>query len=179
VNTRIKLTEAGEIRDIFFNFVDREKQNKLVEEKISVIEEHIKNLQIAEAEIELYELAEMPTLKVYESEYLDIKNKLKDAKSILFDIDRNIKFEIEKVNHNISTMEEEKIGYLEKQRNLQKVYKQSIDYLEKIVLYHPYTTFRYDIHKLQGDIYVKMGMINSSKNAYEEADKYINRRKEY
>lgn len=179
VNTRIKLTEAGEIRDIFFNFVDREKQNKLVEEKISVIEEHIKNLQIAEAESELYELAEMPTLKVYESEYLDIKSKLKDAKSILFDIDRNIKFEIEKVNHNISTMEDEKIGYLEKQRNLQKVYKQSIDYLEKIVLYHPYTTFRYDIHKLQGDIYVKMGMINSSKNAYEEADKYIDRRKEY
>lgn len=179
INTRIKLTEAGEIRDIFFDFVDREEQNKLVEEKISIIEEHIKNLEITEAENKLYQLAEMPTLKVYESEYLEIKSKLKDAKSILFDIDRNIKFEIEKVNQNISTMEDKKIGYLEKQRNLQKVYKQSIDYLEKIVLYHPYTTFRYDIHKLQGDIYVKMGMINSSKNAYEEAEKYINRRKEY
>lgn len=179
INTRIRLTEAGEVRDVFFEFVNREEQNKLVEDKINTIENYIKNLEIANAEIKLYELSEMPTLKTYEREYLDIKSKLKDAKSILFDIDRNIKFEIEKVNQNIKEIENKKIGYLEKQRSSQKIYKQSIDYLEKVILYHPYTTFRYDIHRLQGDIYVKMGMVNSSKNAYEEAEKYANRRKEY
>jgi hypothetical protein len=30
---------------------------------------------------------------------------------------------------------------------------------------------------LQGDIYTKLGMVNSSKNSYEEAKKYVNRRK--
>ncbi len=179
ISTKIKLTEAGEIRDIIFDFVNREEQNKLVEEKIAKIEEHIKNLEIADAEAELFQLAEMKTLKAYEVEYLEIKDKLKDAKKILFDIDRNIKFEIEKVKQNIFSAEGEKVGYLEKQRKLQNVYKQSIDYLEKMILYHPYTTFRYDIHMLQGDVYNKMGMINSSKNAYEEAEKYVNRRKEY
>ncbi len=179
ISTKIKLTEAGEIRDIIFDFVNREEQNRLVEEKIKKIEEHIKNLEITDAEIELFQLAEMKTLKAFEVEYLEIKDKLKDAKKILFDIDRNIKFEIEKVKQNIFSAEGEKIGYLEKQRKLQNVYKQSIDYLEKMILYHPYTTFRYDIHMLQGDIYNKMGMINSSKNAYEEAEKFVNRRKEY
>lgn len=179
VTTKIKISEAGEIRDITIEFVNREEQNKLVEEKINEIEEAIKNLEIATAEEELYELSEMKTLKAYESDYLNIKTKLKDAKKILFDIDRNIKFEIEKVKQNILAAENEKMGYLEKERKLQKVYKQSIDYLEKMVLYHPYTTFRYDIHTLQGDIYIKMGMINSSKNAYEKAKEYLNRRKEY
>lgn len=176
VRKTISLTEPGEIRDFNFEYINVTEQNRYVNDKIALINEHIKNLKIVEAEEELYKLSSSKYLKSYESDYIAVRKKLKKAKRELFEIDRNIKKEIEKVRINIDSVEDEDNGYLEKQRKLQDVYKQSIDYLEKIVLYRPYTTYRTDIHNLQGDIYIKMGMINSSKNAYEEAKKYRNRR---
>jgi hypothetical protein len=120
----------------------------------------------------------MKSLKSYEKDYLEIKGKLKSAKLRLFDIDRSIKFEIEKVKENIKKSEASKVGYVEKNKNLTKLYKESVDYLEKIILSHPYTTYRYDVNILQSDIYAKLGMPNSAKNAMEEAKKYEGRRKE-
>ena len=176
VRTQIKLTEAGEIRDVFIEFLSIEQQNKLVKDKIEKIKELIANLEIADAEEVLYELSKVKQLKSYEHEYTTIKNDLKKAKATLFGIDRGIKLEIEKIKVNMEVAEDKDIGYLEKKRYLQKVYKQSIDRLEKVVLVHPYTTFRTDILTLQGDIYTKLGMINNSKSSYQEAKKYINRR---
>lgn len=178
LNTKIKLTEAGEIRDIFLEFINIEEQNKEVKTKTDKIKTYIKDLKITEAEELLKELSQIKPLKSYEEEYLDIKNKLQNAKLKLFDIDRSIKFEIEKVKDNLKKDENSKLGYVEKNKNLNKLYKESLDYLEKITLSHPYTTYRYDIHMLQSDIYTKMGMPNSSKNSIEEAKKYENRRKE-
>ena len=178
ITVKIKLTEAGEIRDIIFDFVNIEEQNKMVKSKISTINSDIRELKIAEAEESLNELANMKSLKSYEKDYLEIKGKLKSAKLRLFDIDRSIKFEIEKVKENIRKSEASKVGYIEKNKNLTKLYKESVDYLEKIILSHPYTTYRYDVNILQSDIYAKLGMPNSAKNAMEEAKKYEGRRKE-
>ncbi|TDT69772.1 carboxypeptidase-like protein [Hypnocyclicus thermotrophus] len=177
VRTQLKLTEAGEIRDVNIEFLSIEEQDKIVKEKIQKIRDYIANLELTKAEEVLYELSEVKQLKSYEKDYIDIKDELKKAKATLFGIDRNIKFEMENIKSNINISEKKDIGYLEKQRFLEKVYKQSIDRLEKIILTHPYTTYRYDILILQGDIYTKLGMVNSSKNSYEEAKKYINRRK--
>lgn len=176
VRTQIKLTEAGEIRDINIEFISIEKQNKLVRDKIDVIRDLIANLEIAEAERVLYDLSKVKQLKSYEQEYRSIKNDLKKAKATLFGIDRGIKLEIEKIKSNMFAAEDTDVGYLEKQRYLRKVYQQSIDRLEKVVLVHPYTTYRTDILNLQGDIFTKLGMINNSKSSYQEAKKYINRR---
>lgn len=178
INLRIKLTEAGEIRDVFLDFVNIEEQNKDVKNKIDTIKLYIKDLKITEAESLLEELSQIKSLKSYEKDYLDIRSKLSNAKLKLFDIDRSIKFELEKVKDNIKREENSKIGYVEKNKNLTRLYKESLDYLGKIILSHPYTTYRYDIHMLQSEIYVKMGMPNSSKASIEEAQKYENRRKE-
>lgn len=178
ITVKIKLTEAGEIRDIIFDFINIEEQNKLVKLKIAKINSDIKDLKIIEAEETLNELSNLKSLKSYEKEYLDIKGKLKSAKLRLFDIDRSIKFEIEKVKENIKKSEASKVGYVEKNKNLTKLYKESVDYLEKIILSHPYTTYRYDVNVLQSDIFAKLGMPNSAKNAMEEAKKYEGRRKE-
>lgn len=178
ITTKIKLTEAGEIRDIIFDFINIEEQNKMVKSKITKINSDIKELKIGEAEESLNELGKMKSLKSYEKDYLEIKGKLKSAKLRLFDIDRSIKFEIEKVKENIKKSEASKVGYVEKNKNLTKLYKESVDYLEKIILSHPYTTYRYDVNILQSDIYAKLGMPNSAKNAMEEAKKYEGRRKE-
>lgn len=178
INVKIKLTEAGEIRDVFLDFINIEEQNAEVKNKIEKIKTYIKDLKITESEELLDELGQIKPLKAYEKDYLDIKSKLSTAKLKLFDIDRSIKFEIEKVKDNIKKDESSKLGYVEKNKNLNKLYKESLDYLEKIILSHPYTTYRYDIHILQSDIFTKMGMPNSSKNSIEEAKKYENRRKE-
>ena len=178
VELKINITEAGEIRDVFLDFINVEEQNKEVKDKIEKIKSYIKDLKITEAEDLLNELSQIKSLKSYEKEYFDIKSKISNAKLKLFDIDRSIKFEIEKVKDNIKREENNKIGYVEKNKNLTKLYKESLDYLGKIILSHPYTTYRYDIHMLQSDIYIKMGMPNSSKAAVEEAQKYENRRKE-
>ena len=178
VEVKINITEAGEIRDVFLDFINVEEQNKDVKTKIEKIKTYIKDLKITEAEDLLVELSQIKSLKSYEKEYFDIKSKISNAKLKLFDIDRSIKFEIEKVKDNIKIDENSKIGYVEKNKNLTKLYKESLDYLGKIILSHPYTTYRYDIHMLQSDIYIKMGMPNSSKASSEEAQKYENRRKE-
>lgn len=178
INTKITLTEAGEIRDVFLEFINIQDQNKEIKSKIEKIKINIKELKITEAEELLTEISQMKGLKSYEKDYLDISARLKNAKARLFDIDRSIKFELEKVKDNIKKEEATKVGYVEKNKNLTKLYKESLDYLGKIVFSHPYTTYRYDIHMLQSDIYLKMGMPNSSKNYTEEAKKYENRRKE-
>lgn len=178
VNLRINLTEAGEIRDVFLEFINIEEQNKEIKSKIEKIKTNIRELKISEAEELLLEISNMKGLKAYEKDYLDISGRLRSAKARLFDIDRSIKFEIEKVKDNIRKEEASKIGYVEKNKNLTKLYKESLDYLGKIVLSHPYTTYRYDIHIIQSDIYLKLGMPNSAKNYIEEAKKYENRRKE-
>lgn len=175
---KIKLTEVGEIRDVIFDFINIEEQNNLVKNKIDIIKISIKELRIDDAEKALEELSTMKGLKSYEADYLDIKSKLRSAKLKLFDVDRSIKFEIEKVKENIKKSESSNLGYIEKNKNLTKMYKESVDYLEKVILSHPYTTYRYDIHMLQGDIYAKLGMPNSAKNSMEEAKKYEGRRKE-
>lgn len=178
INTKLSLTEAGEIRDVFLEFINIQEQNKEIKTKIEKIKSNIKELKITEAEELLSEISQMKGLKAYEKDYLDISSRLKNAKARLFDIDRSIKFELEKVKDNIKKEEASKVGYVEKNKNLTKLYKESLDYLGKIVFSHPYTTYRYDIHMLQSDIYLKMGMPNSSKNYTEEAKKYENRRKE-
>ncbi|MBN2838291.1 MAG: hypothetical protein JXM74_06005, partial [Fusobacteriaceae bacterium] len=86
--------------------------------------------------------------------------------------------EIEKVKLNIEKAESSKDGYLEKNKELNKIYKESIEYLEKIIESHPYTTYRYDINMIESEIYVKLGMPNSSKKSIAEAKKYEGRRKE-
>jgi len=73
ITTKIKLTEAGEIRDIIFDFVNIEEQNKMVKSKIANINSDIKELKIAEAEESLSELSKMKSLKSYEKDYLEIK----------------------------------------------------------------------------------------------------------
>ncbi|MBN1467961.1 MAG: carboxypeptidase-like regulatory domain-containing protein [Fusobacteriaceae bacterium] len=176
--TKLNLTEAGEIRDVILDFVDETYQNKIVEDKISKIKNYIKDLKIVEAENVLVELREIKNIKAYEADYKDIEGRLRSAKMRLFSIDRSIKFEIEKVKLNIEKAESSKDGYLEKNKELNKIYKESIEYLEKIIESHPYTTYRYDINMIESEIYVKLGMPNSSKKSIAEAKKYEGRRKE-
>ncbi len=176
--TKLNLTEAGEIRDVILDFVDETYQNQIVEDKISKIKNYIKDLKIAEAENILVELREVKNIKAYEADYKDIEGRLRSAKMRLFSIDRSIKFEIEKVKLNIEKAESSKDGYLEKNKELNKIYKESIEYLEKIIESHPYTTYRYDINMIESEIYVKLGMPNSSKKSIAEAKKYEGRRKE-
>lgn len=176
--TKLNLTEAGEIRDVILDFVDETYQNQIVEDKISKIKNYIKDLKIAEAENVLVELREIKNIKAYEADYKDIEGRLRSAKMRLFSIDRSIKFEIEKVKLNIEKAESSKDGYLEKNKELNKIYKESIEYLEKIIESHPYTTYRYDINMIESEIYVKLGMPNSSKKSIAEAKKYEGRRKE-
>lgn len=176
--TKLNLTEAGEIRDVILDFVDESYQNQIVEEKISKIKNYIKDLKIVEAENVLVELREIKNIKVYEAEYKDIEGRLRSAKMRLFSIDRSIKFEIEKVKLNIEKAENSKDGYLEKNKELSKIYKESIEYLEKIIESHPYTTYRYDINMIESEIYEKLGMPNSAKKSIAEAKKYEGRRKE-
>ena len=69
-------------------------------------------------------------------------------------------------------MEKENISYGEKRRKLNEKYRETLDFIEKILNENRYTTYKYDIYMFKSEVYEKSGMLNSAKESKLTAMKY-------
>ncbi len=174
---KISISEAGENKEINITFRNAEEYKKYLEGKLSEISELIDGLYVAQAERKIGEFKSLEDWDNYKTEIDKLARKLNQAKGNLFDDDRRILAEISRVKKEINLLENENISYGEKRRKLSEKYKESLDFIEKILSENKYTTYKYEIYMFKSEIYEKSGMITSAGESKAAALKYKDEQK--
>ena len=170
--TKVEFGMASEAKIEIVTFRKLKEYKKEISLKILEVLKLIEKMEIEKSEDAIYELEKDVYSYTYREEIRDLKRDLKRAKGNVFDIDREIRRELLKIEGVITTLESDDIPYYKKREKLERKYREAVDYLEKILREKYFTSLKYEIYTLEGEIYEKMGMLNSSKKSYLEAKRY-------
>lgn len=174
---KVEIKEAGEIKEVNITFRNSEEYKKYLEAKIVEIEELVDGMYVVQAEKKMDEFKLLEGADAYKADTDRLSRKLNQAKGNLFDDDRRILAEISRNRKEIEVLEKENVSYGEKRRKLSEKYRETLDFLEKILNENKYTTYKYEIYMFKSEIYEKSGMINSAKESKMIAMKYKDEQK--
>jgi tetratricopeptide (TPR) repeat protein len=82
--------------------------------------------------------------------------------------------EIERIKKSFDEIEAKDISVFQRRKLLDEKYREAVDYIEKLLIKFPYTTLKTEVYNLQGEIYKRMGMLNSAEKSFDNAKKYKN-----
>lgn len=168
----IEALEPGQIVDITFQFRNQKEYKEYLEGKLREIRELTDGLYLFQAEQKINQFKSLEGNEAYSFEIETLLKRIKDAKGNLFDSDREVLNVLEKIKKDVELTEKENISYGEKRKKLGEKYRETLDLLEKIVSEKKYTSYKYEIYTMKSELYEKMGMPSSAKEAKETAIKY-------
>jgi hypothetical protein len=176
-NIKSELKEPGEKKELNITFRNSEEYKKYLDSKITKIEELIEGLYVTQAEMKIEEFKSLEGAESYKIEIEKIARRLNQAKGNLFEDDRRILSEIARARKDIELLEKESISYGEKRRKLNEKYRETLDFIEKILNENRYTTYKYELYIFKSEVYDKSGMLNSAKESKLTAMKYMEEEK--
>ena len=103
-------------------------------------------MYVVQAEKKMDEFKLLEGADAYKADTDRLSRKLNQAKGNLFDDDRRILAEISRNKKEIEVLEKENVSYGEKRRKLSEKYRETLDFLEKILNENKYTTYKYEIY---------------------------------
>lgn len=168
---------AGEEKEIKVVLEDVYSHKIEIDNRIEEVNRYTDNMDIEKADKLLYEIKRnnkqnMEDSISYSKDVNEAEKKLEKAKKRLYDGDNLVRKRIKEIKKAVSDAEESDVSYARKREIVDEKYKEAIDFTEKTLIEYYYTTLKMEIYNLQGDIYMKMGMINSAQSSYETAKKY-------
>lgn len=172
IEENVILYEAGEIREINLIMKKMSEYKNEMEEKIKELKILIDKGEIKEAEFKIKIILQDKNSYIFKNEIDALILQIKNIKDNLFDVDRYVREKLTFLKKEIENIEKEDLSYGKKRKKLDNKYKESIEYLEKVLKEKKYTQLKYEVYNFIGDIYIKMGMENSAKENYEKAKKY-------
>ncbi|OQY09657.1 MAG: hypothetical protein B6I28_02575, partial [Fusobacteriia bacterium 4572_132] len=171
----LDFSEAGEIKEIKIDFESLYSYKLKLQSQLNEIRGLVEKLEIRAAERKIYEVEKLKNINIYAKQLNEIKIKLKKKKKLLYKTDEDIKKKILKLKNNLKELEGKDIGYSEKERQKIEMKQKILDVLQKTLKEKPYTMLKEEIYTFLGDLYLDLGMIETSEWNYKKANEYKSR----
>jgi len=167
--------EPGEIKEIKIDFESLYNHKMKLKSQLNEIEKLIEKLEVREAEKRIYEVEKLKNINIYIKRLNELKIKLKKSKVTLYKTDKEINEKILELKNNLKELNKKDIGYAEKEREIIEMKQKIIDVLQKILKEKPYTMLKENIYVFLGELYLDLGMIETSEWNYKKANEYKSR----
>lgn len=171
IEDKFFFTEPGQEKTIKIEFKSFQAYKMGLQNRVFEIEDAIESLEVKTAERRLSNFKRMKHWELYKNKVYNLEKNLAEAKISLFEADRNIRKEIKDIRLEIESIENSNMSFRKRRSKLQKKYKESLEEIGYILKERHYTSLKSNLYLLQGDIYMKMGMVNSARKSYSDAER--------
>lgn len=175
----VDIKNPGEERELRIFLEDTVSVKIEMDNRLNEAEKYIEQMEIEKADRLIYDVKKSESKNISDSKEKkenkkigDLEKRLDRAKKRLYDGDNAVRRKLKEIKTALTEAEESDLGYTKKRELLEEKYKEGIDYTEKILTEYYYTTLKFEIYTLQGDIYMKLGMTNSAQKSYDLAKKF-------